>query len=101
MYNITIYLIIDLISQEGSAMSNMIRSLINRANKCRFACFSKLMLAVSFYYAIHISISHQADVSPYPFILLVALVAVIAVLALASHFNCQLSNIEQKEELNS
>ena len=76
-------------------MSLMIANLFHRANKCRFACFLKLMSAVSFFYAIHIAIYHQTDVSPYPFILLVALVGVIAVLALASHMNCQFSNVEK------
>lgn len=77
-------------------MSNMIANLFIRANQCRFACSLKLMLAVSFYYAIHIALSHQADVSPYPFILLVALVGVIAILAVASHMNCQLRNVEKE-----
>jgi hypothetical protein len=73
----------------------MITNLFHRANKCRFACFLKLMLAVSFFYAIHIAIYHQSDVSPYLFILLVDLVGVFAVLALASHVNCQFSNSEK------
>ena len=77
-------------------MSNMIANLFNRANKCRLACSLKLMLAVSLYYAIHIALSHQADTSPYPFILLVALVGVVAVLALGSHMNCQLRKVEKE-----
>ena len=81
-------------------MSNMITSLINRANKCRFACSLKLMLAVSFYYAIHIALSHQVDVSPYPFILLVALVGVITILAVEFHTNCKLSKVEKEEGID-
>ncbi|MGB5439800.1 MAG: hypothetical protein WBN57_14155 [Gammaproteobacteria bacterium] len=81
-------------------MTNMISSLLNRANKCRLACSLKLMLAVSFYYAIHISISHQTEVSPYPFVLLVALVGVIAILAVESHTNCQLSKVEKEEGID-
>ncbi|MGB5441534.1 MAG: hypothetical protein WBN57_02730 [Gammaproteobacteria bacterium] len=81
-------------------MSVMLANLFHRANKCRFACFLKLMLAVGFYYAIHLAIYHQADVSPYPFILLVALIGIIAVLALASHLNCQFSNIEKTEGID-
>ncbi len=59
------------------------------------------MSAVSFFYAIHIAIYHQNDVSPYPFIVLVALVGVIAVLALATHSNCQFSNNEKIEGIES
>ena len=81
-------------------MSNMIANLFNRANKCRFACSMKLMLAVSFYYAIHIALSHQVDVSPYPFVLLVALVGVIAILAMESHTNCQFSTVEKEEGID-
>ena len=77
-------------------MSNMIANLFNRANKCRFACSLKLMLAVSFYYTIHIAISHQTEVSPYPFILLMVLVGVIAILAMESHMNCQFRKVEQE-----
>jgi hypothetical protein len=73
----------------------MIANLFHRTNKCRFACFLKLMLAVSFFYAIHIAIYHQTDVSPYLFILLVDLVGMIAVLALSFHFNCQFRNVEK------
>ena len=76
-------------------MSVMLANLFHRANKCRFACFLKLMSAVSFFYTIYIAIYHQADMSPYPFILLVASVGMIAVLALASHLNCQFSNVEK------
>ena len=76
-------------------MSAMITNLFHRANKCRFACFLKLLSAVSFFYAIHIAIYHQSDVSPYLFILLVALVGMIAVLALASHVNCEFRNVEK------
>ena len=76
-------------------MSVLIASLLHRANKCRFACFLKLMLAVSFFYAIHIAIYHQSDMSPYLFILLVALFGMIAVLALAFHVNCEFRNVEK------
>ena len=76
-------------------MSNLFMKLYNRANKCPVACSLKLALAVGFFYAIHIAIAHQADVSPYPFVLLVALVGLIAVLALGSHLNCQISSFEQ------
>jgi hypothetical protein len=76
-------------------MSVTIANLFHRANKCPFACFFKFLLSIAFIYALHIAISHQADVSPYLYILLVALVGVTAVLALASHLNCQLRNVEK------
>jgi hypothetical protein len=73
-------------------MSVMLANLFHRANKCPFACFLKILLSVSFIYAIHIAISHQTDASPYLFILLVALVGVIAILAAAFHLSCRLRN---------
>ena len=77
-------------------MLDEIANLLHRANKCPFACFLKVLLSVSFIYAIHIAISHQTDVSPYPFILLVALVGVIAMLALAFDWNCRYRDVEKK-----
>ena len=81
-------------------MSVMFANVFHSANKCRFACFLKLMSAVSFFYAVHIAIYHQTDVPPYPFILLVSLVAVIAVLALATHSICQFSNVKKTGEID-
>jgi hypothetical protein len=77
-------------------MSVMLANLFHRANKCPFACFLKILLSVSFIYAIHIAISHQTDASPYLFILLVALVGVIASLAVAFHWSCRLRNVDTK-----
>ena len=77
-------------------MSIMLANLFHRATKCPFACFFKILLSVSFIYAIHIAISHQTDVSPYSFTLLVALVGVIATLAVAFHWNCRFSNADTK-----
>ena len=77
-------------------MSVMLANLFHRANKCPFACFLKILLSVSFIYAIHLSISHQSDMSPYLFILLVALVGVIASLAVAFHSSCRLRNEDTK-----
>ena len=75
-------------------MSALITNLLERAGQCPFACFLKILLAGSFTYALHIAISHQAEVSPYPFILLVALVGLIAVLATVLHWNCRLGNTD-------
>jgi hypothetical protein len=77
-------------------MSVMLANLFHRANKCPFACFLKILLSVSFIYAIHLAISHQSDMSPYLFILLVALVGVIASLAVAFHWSCRLRNEDTK-----
>ena len=77
-------------------MLAIFENLFHRANKCPVACFLKGLLSVRFIYAIHIAISHQTDVSPYPFILLVALVGVIAILAVAFHWNCRLRNEDTK-----
>ena len=77
-------------------MSIMLANLIHRATKCPFACFFKILLSVSFIYAIHIAISHQTDASPYLFILLVALVGVIASMAVAFHWSCRLRNADTK-----
>jgi hypothetical protein len=73
-----------------------IANLFHRAHECPFTCFLKVLLSVSFIYALHIAISHQTDVSPYPFILLVALVGVIATLAVAFHWNCRFRNADTK-----
>ena len=75
-------------------MSALLTNLLERAGKCPFACFLKILLAGSFIYALHIAISHQAEVSPYPFILLVVLVGLIAMVAAALHWNCRLSNTD-------
>ena len=75
-------------------MSIMLANLFHRATKCPFACFLKILLSVSFIYAIHIAISHQTDASPYLFILLVALVGVIATLTVGFHWNCRLRNVD-------
>lgn len=75
-------------------MSALFANFLERAGKCPFACFFKILSAGSFIYALHLAIVHQAEVSPYPFILLVALIGLIAVLAAALHFNCRLSNTD-------
>jgi hypothetical protein len=80
-------------------MSAIFESLFRRANKCPFACLLKVLLSVSFIYAIHIAISHQIDVSPYPFVLLVALVGVIATLAVALDWSCRLRNADTKDKV--
>lgn len=70
-------------------MSATITNLFHRASKCPFACFLKFLVSGSFIYALHIALSHQGDMSPYPYILLVVLVGVIAILALVFHLNCK------------
>ena len=82
-------------------MPVILANLFHRANKCPFACFLKILLSVSFIYALHIAISHQTDTSPYPFILLVAWVGVIAILAVTSHANCRLRNEDTKDQLTN
>ena len=77
-------------------MLDMFENLLHRANRCPVACFLKVLLSVSFIYAIHLAISHQTDMSPYPFVLLVALVGLIAVLAVAFHWSCRLRNAKDK-----
>jgi hypothetical protein len=75
-------------------MSVMIANLFHRASDCPFAFILKLLLSVSFIYALHIAISHQ-DASPYLYIMLVALVGVIALLALAFHWDCCLRKVNK------
>ena len=77
-------------------MSAMIANLLERAGKCPFACFLKILLAGSFIFVLHVAIAHQTEVSPYPFVLLVASVGVIAVLAVVLHWNCRLSNTDTR-----
>ena len=76
----------------------ILENLFHRANKCPFACLLKVLLSVSFIYTIHLAISHQIDVSPYPFALLVALVGVIATLAVAFDWSCRLRNADTKDK---
>jgi hypothetical protein len=73
----------------------ILENLFHRANKCPFACLLKVLLSVSFMYTIHLAISHQIDVSPYPFALLVALVGLIATLAVAFDWSCRLRNADK------
>jgi len=82
-------------------MSIMLENLFHRANRCPVACFLKVLLSVSFIYAIHLAISHQVNVSPYSFILLVSLVGVIATLAVAFHWSCRLDNEDTKDKLTN
>ncbi len=80
-------------------MTTMLENLFHLANKCPFACFLKVLLSVCVIYTIHIAISHQIDVSPYLFVLLVALVGVIASLAAAFHWSCWLNNADINDKL--
>ena len=80
-------------------MSILLEKLIDRAYRCPFACFLKVMVASSFLYVGHIAISHQIEVSPYPFTLLVALVGVIATLAVAFHWSCRFRDADSKHNL--
>jgi hypothetical protein len=77
----------------------MLENLFHRANKCPIACFLKVLLGVIFIYAGHIAISHQINVSPYSFTLLLALVGVIATLAVATHSGCRLRNVNTEDKL--
>ena len=79
----------------------MLEDLFRLANRCPVACFLKVLLSVIFIYAIHIAISHQVNVSPYSFILLVALVGVIAALAVAFDWSCRIDNKDTKDKLAS
>lgn len=76
-------------------------NLFHRANQCPFACFLKVLLSVSFIFALHIAISHQVNVSPYLFIMLVGLVGVIATLAAATHWSCRIRNTNTKVKLTN
>jgi hypothetical protein len=58
----------------------------------------KFLLLVGGIYTLHIAISHQVDVSPYLYSLLVGSVGVLATLALAFHWHCQLRNNRKKEK---
>ena len=79
----------------------LLENLFHRANRCPVACLLKVLLSVLFVYATHIAISHQISVSPYSFILLVALVGVIAALAVAFHWSCRLDNEDTKDKLTN
>jgi hypothetical protein len=79
----------------------ILENLFRRANKCPFACLLKVLLSVSFIYTIHLAISHQIDVSPYPFAMLVALVGLIATLAVAFDWSCRLRNADTKDKLSA
>lgn len=76
-------------------MSDMISKLLHRAGKCPFACFMKFLLSVTFIYALHVAAYHQTDVIFYSFVWLVDIFAVIAVLTVASHWSCQLRNVDK------
>jgi len=73
-------------------MLSMLENLLHRAYRCPVACFLKVLLSAGFIYAVHIAISHQINVSPYSFVLLLAVVAVIATLAVAFHWSCRIDN---------
>ena len=79
----------------------MLQNLIQRANQCPFACFLKVLLFISFIFALHIAIFHQVNVSPYIFIMLVVLVGVIAALAVATHWSCRIRNMDTKVKLTN
>ena len=79
-------------------MSAMSGNVFHRISQCPFAFFLKLLLSISFIYALHIAASHQVDVSLYSYVWLVSLVGVIAILALAFHWNCQYRKVEKKED---
>jgi hypothetical protein len=79
----------------------MLQNLFHRANRCPFACFLKVLLSASFIYAIHTAIYHQINMSPYSFILLIALVGVIATLAVAFDWSCRLRNEDTKDKLTN
>jgi hypothetical protein len=75
-------------------MSALISNLLHRASVCPSACFLKFLLLAVCIYIFHIAISHQVDVSPHLYTLLVGLVGVVATLALAFHWHCQLRKSE-------
>ena len=79
----------------------MLEKLFHRAYRCPVACFLKVLFSASFIYALHIAISHQVNVSPYAFVLLVALVGVIAALAVAFHWSCRIGNEHTKDQLTT
>jgi len=80
-------------------MLNIFENLFHRANRCPFACFLKVLLSVSFIFVLYLAISHQGNVSPYIFIMLVALVGVIAAMAVATHWSCRIRNMENEVKL--
>ena len=79
----------------------ILKNVLHRANRCPVACFLKILLSVVFIYTVHIAISHQVNVSPYSFILLVSLLGVIATLAVAFHWSCRLDNEDSKDKLTN
>jgi len=82
-------------------MLSMLENLLHRAYRCPVACFLKVLLSISFIFAIHIAIAHQISVSPYSFIMLLAFVGVIAALAVASDWSCRIRNVDTKDKLTS
>jgi hypothetical protein len=79
----------------------MLENLFHRANRCPFACFLKVLLSVTFIFALHIAVSHQVNVSPYIFIMLVVLVGVIAALAVATHWSCRIRDTDTRAGLTN
>ena len=79
-------------------MSATIAHMFHRVSQCPFTFFLKLLLPVSFIYALHVAAYHQVDVSPYSYVWLVGLVGVIAILALAFNWNCQCRNSGKNED---
>lgn len=82
-------------------MSATIANVLHRVSQCPFAFFLKLLLSISFIYALHVAAFHQIDVSPYSYIWLVGLVGVIAILTLTFDWNCQYRKVEKKDDESS
>lgn len=82
-------------------MSVTTANLFHRIIQCPVAFLLKLLLSVSFIYALHVAAYHQVDVSPYSFIWLLDLVGVIAIIALTFNWNCQYRNVEKKDDRTS
>jgi hypothetical protein len=78
-------------------MSGFLSKLLHRASKCPFAFSLKFLLLICCLGTLHVAIYHRVDMGPYVYTLLVGLIGLVGSLALAFHWNCQLSNSEEND----
>lgn len=79
-----------MVTGKGNYMMDYSDQLIQRARKCPFACFLKILFLLLFAIALEIAVFFQQSMSNHEYAGFVIAIGYIAILALVTNRNCRL-----------
>lgn len=85
-----------MMTDSGLGIHEYLNQLKQRARRCPFACFLKILVVISFAIALDIAVYFQGAMSFHEYYVFVMLIAYLAILGIITNTNCRLNIPGQK-----